>query len=315
MPRTTITKFWVFVILAAVFTATNTACSFEQSPNFPAKNSSYGAVSIIGTVADGAITESSGVVASRCNKDILWTHNDSGDDAFIFAMHINGAKAGTWKLPNAQNFDWEDIATTKDNDGKCYLYIGEIGDNSRKRESYAIYKIREPDVTSGDASSSKSDPRTTEAPETLRFTYPDGGHNAETLMVHPTSGDIYIVTKRVSGPSAVYKLKGDFRRDAATTAEKIADISFPAIPNGFVTGGDISFDGTRVAICDYSAVYELVLPTISAKFDAIWSSPIETIDVGSRAVGEAISYTADGNSLILTSEGKNKPILVVSRKQ
>ena len=315
MPRTTITKFWVFVILAAVFTITNTACTFEQSPNFQANASSYGAVSIIGTVADDAITESSGVVASRCNPDILWTHNDSGDDAFIFAMHMNGAKAGTWKLPNAQNFDWEDIATTKDKDGKCYLYIGEIGDNSRKRESYAIYRNREPDVSSGDASSSKSVPRTIEAPETLRFTYPDGGHNAETLMVHPTTGDIYIVTKRVSGPSTVYKLKGDFRGDAAATAEKVSDISFPAIPNGFVTGGDISPDGTRVAICDYSAVYELVLLTASAKFDTIWSSPIETIDVGSRAVGEAIAYTPDGKSLILTSEGKYKPILVVTRKQ
>ena len=315
MPKKTIAKFWVLVILMAAVGFTILACAFESSDNAQAKVTPYGPVSKLGVVEDDAINESSGVVVSRCNPDILWTHNDSGDDAFIYAMHMNGSRAGTWKIPNAQNFDWEDIATTEDKDGKCYLYIGEIGDNNRKRDSYAVYKIREPNVIDEDASSSKSNPRTSEQPEVLRFTYPDGRHNAETLMVHPVSGDIYIVTKRVSGPSAVYKLKGNFRQNSRSLAEKVADISFPAVPNGFITGGDISSDGTRVAICDYSAVYELVIPTESANFDAIWSSAISIIDVGSRSVGEAIAYSLDGRSLILTSEGRNKPILVVSRKQ
>lgn len=315
MPKTSLSKFWVFVILTISVGLMSISCFLDTGTPLAPKSSAYGSVVKLGSIADPEIIESSGVVASRCDPDILWTHNDSGDDAFIYAMRKDGAKAGTWKIPNAQNIDWEDIATRKDKDGTCFLYIAEIGDNSAKRDSYAVYKVREPKVATEDASSFKANPRISENPEVLGFTYPDGRHNAETLLVHPVSGEMYIVTKRVSGPSAVYKLKPNFRQDGNAIAEKVADVAFPAVPNGFVTGGDISPDGTRVAICDYSAAYEFVLPSGTSNFDAIWSAAIETIDVGSRKVGEAISYTPDGKALILTSEGKGSPIIEVVRTQ
>jgi len=268
-----------------------------------------------GNIAHPEITESSGLTTSKCQPDVYWTHNDSGDDAFIYAINRSGSRLGTWSVIGALNIDWEDIASIKDNNGICFIYIGEIGDNADRRSEHIIYRLPEPRVTLADANSSKQQPLETGRADVLRFSYPDSNHDAETLLVEPKTGDIYVVTKRVSGPAGVYRLKSEFRNDQAVKAEKIADISMPAIPNGFVTGGDISPDGKRGIICDYAAAYEFTLPENAKNFDDIWKQTPETIDVGKRKIGEAVTYTPDGWSFILTSEGKKSTVFGFKRNE
>lgn len=315
MSNKTIAKFSVFVICSASVAVIFSGCSMTASVNpEKAKASHFEAPKTTGKIADASIDESSGIAASKCQPNVFWTHNDSGDDAFIYAIDKSGAKLGTWKVPNAENIDWEDIALFKDSAGKCFIYIGEIGDNQSKRDEHIIYRIREPKAGAENASATKKEPLTSDPADAIHFTYPDARHNAETLLVHPKTADIYVITKRVSGPAAVYRLKSDFGKDGPVKAEKVADLSVPAIPNGFLTGGDISPDGKHVVICDYSAAYEFTLPDGAKNFDDIWTQTPESIDVGSRQVGEAVTYSPDGNSIILTSEGKNTPIIEVLRK-
>src|SRR5205085_11138386 len=45
----------------------------------------------IGTLADPALVEASGVVESRARSGVLWVHNDSGDTARVFAITKAGA--------------------------------------------------------------------------------------------------------------------------------------------------------------------------------------------------------------------------------
>ena len=75
---------------------------------------------------------------------MLWTHNDAGNDALIFGMDTAGKHLGTWRVANAQNVDWESIATYKDPSGKCFLAIGDIGDNDEVRAELEIYRVPEP---------------------------------------------------------------------------------------------------------------------------------------------------------------------------
>jgi hypothetical protein len=146
----------------------------------------------------------------------------------------------------------------------------------------------------------------------MAFRYPDSPHDAETLMVHPNTSDIYVVTKQRETAAVVYKLKPAF--GATVTAERISDLKVPAIPNGFLTGGDISPDGKSVLICDYFAGYEFALPSPEAGFDEIWVQKPVVINLGDRKQGEAIAYSADGLSIIATSEGKNQPLLIAKRR-
>ncbi|HMT06424.1 MAG TPA: hypothetical protein PKA82_00365 [Pyrinomonadaceae bacterium] len=263
----------------------------------------------VGSLEDAEITESSGIAASKCQTGVYWTHNDSGDDAFIFAIGPKGEKLGTWRVPSATNYDWEDIASTRDSNGKCHIYIGDIGDNGAKRDYYIIYKVEEPLITPTAKQSSKHYSNNTQNPESIRFTYPDGKHNAETLLVDPKTGNIYIVTKRFSGPARVFKLiKG------TSVAEKLGEIALPAVPNGSVTGGDISPNGDRLVLCDYSAIYEFKLVGGVTADNFFTATPV-TQTVGDRNIGESVAYAADGNSLFLTSEGSKSAVLQLTRKK
>ena len=316
MSNKTIAKFFAFVILLATICFIFPGCAFVPSNEREREaNSPFDPPKVIGTIRSPDITESSGIAASRCQNDVLWTHNDSGDDAFIYALNMTGESLGTWKVPNAQNIDWEDIAAYKDNSGKCFLYIGEIGDNRAKRPEHAVYRVPEPVIKASDSSSDRKSPLMTENAEVLRFTYPDFNQDAETLMVQPKTGDIYVVTKRVSGPAGVYRLRPAFGREDVTKAEKIAEISVPAIPNGFVTGGDISPDGRHVVICDYTRAYEWTLPDGDGKFDNIWTQEPASIELGKRSIGEAVSYNVDGTTIFATSEKKNSPLITAKRRK
>lgn len=316
MSNKTIAKFFAFVIPLASICFLFSGCAMISSNEREREASSpFDPPKVIGTIKSADITESSGIAASRCQRDVLWTHNDSGDDAFIFALDMTGQSLGTWRVQNAQNIDWEDIAAYKDKSGKCFLYIGEIGDNKTKRPEHAVYRFPEPVIKPSDAGADRKAPLLTEVAEVLRFDYPDFNQDAETLMVHPTTGDIYVVTKRVSGPAGVYRLRPDFGRESLTTAEKIAEISVPAVPNGFVTGGDISPDGRHVIICDYTRAYEWSLADGDAKFDNIWIQQPTSIDLGKRTIGEAVAYNVDGTAIFATSEKKNSPLIQTDRRK
>jgi len=305
-----IAKFLFFVIVASLNAVLFIACSTT-----PVSEISIGFAAPVktGSIVDTALNEASGIAVSKCQPGVLWSHNDSGDDAFIYAFKDTGDKLGTWKIPNAKNYDWEDIAELKDAHGKCWLYLGDIGDNKLRRDEHTIYRVAEPVITADSAASTRREPVIAADAEAIRFKYPDGRHDAETLMVHPRSGDIYIVTKSVSGAAVVFRLRPS-ATDAYLIAEKVADITVPAIPEGFVTGGDISPDGRRATICDYIAGYEWTLPEGDDNFDDIWKEKPVTINIGSRSIGEAISYSPDGNSLYTTSEGKQQPIFRIDRK-
>ena len=131
--------------------------------------------------------------------------------ADIFALDLKGKKLGTWRVTNSKNVDWEDIAAVKNTNGECFLYIGDIGNNTKnKRSKFTIYKVKEPSVTAVAADSSDKNPLSTEPAEAIEIQYPDSAFDAETLMVNQQSGDIYILSKRLSEPSAVYKLKSNY---------------------------------------------------------------------------------------------------------
>lgn len=321
MPQKTITKFSAFVISFSLVSLIFSACSpVSSSEKGNAVNSNknllidYAAPQITGKFESAEITESSGIVASRCNQNAFWTHNDSGNQNLVYAFNIKGEHLGAWRVSGSKNKDWEAVATFQNSKGECFLYLGDIGNNARERAELTIYRVREPQISEANKSTNKTNPETTETAEAIKINYPDTRHDAETLIVHPQTGDIYILTKRISGAAGVYRLKADYAANKTNTLEKIADFSVPAVPNGFLTGGDITPDGKRVIICDYFNAYELKLPEKAKNFDEIWRQELTVVKLGERPQGEAICYASDGKSIIAASEQKHSAIIEVKRK-
>jgi hypothetical protein len=310
----TIAKISTFVIFFAALALISSACDRFASRAKRITSDSFEPPRVVGHIANPDITEASGLVVSKCQPGVFWTHNDSGDGPFIYAIDSSGQNLGTWKVTNAENQDWEDIAEFKGPDGTCYVYIGEIGDNSIRRSVHSIYRVREPIVSEQAKGTRQKNAGTTEQAEILNFSYADINQNAETLLVHPVTGDIYILTKRREGPSGVYKIIPTFGVAEVQKAPKIAEIKVPSIPVGLLTGGDISSDGKHVALCDYIDGYELTLPDGDKNFDDIWKQTPVEMDLGERDTGEAICYSLDGRTVYATTENKNAPIIEVRRK-
>ena len=320
MSKKTISKFSSFVILFSLVCLNFSGCSRASSSNrrsASAENDTadYQNPKVAGKIKSAEINESSGIAASGCQEGVLWTHNDSGDGAFIYAINAKGESLGVWRVASAENKDWEDIAAFKTAAGECFLYVGDIGNNQRTRAELNIYRVKEPIVSKADKSSTRKNARETEPAETIKFEYPDGKYDAESLLVHPQTGDIYVLTKRMDAPSGVYKLAANYSLDKTNTLTRIGELSVPSFPNGFLTGADISPDGKRVIVCDYLDAYELALPASASSFDEIWKQKIAVVHLGEREQGEAVGYAPDGNSIFATSENLNSPVIEVKRQK
>lgn len=86
------------------------------------------------------LRESSGVAASA-DSQAVFTHNDSGDRARLYAFRRSGDLACEMELENAGSIDWEDICSFSLK-GQEYLAIGDVGDNRGERERVDIYVIK-----------------------------------------------------------------------------------------------------------------------------------------------------------------------------
>jgi hypothetical protein len=265
-----------------------------------------------------AVGESSGLAASRLNAGLFWTHNDSGDGPYLYAFDAEGRRRGVWRVSGARAVDWEDMAAGPGPEpGRQYLYVGDIGDNGRERAHLVVYRLPEPRVAPEDAASSRSRPRPTEPAAELRLRYPDGRHDAEALLVHPQTGDLYVVVKNGEPACGVYRLRAaQAAADAVQTLEHVGQFRSPSPLGSLVTGGAFAPDGRRVVICDYLGAYELRLPSgPAADFETIWRQTPAPVALGPRFQGEAVCYRPDGRALLATSEGFPALLVEVELKE
>jgi hypothetical protein len=280
----------------------------------PESASPYPSAKLLATLQNRDVNESSGIMAgggSGADEELFWTHNDSGDQPFLYLFDRSGGNRGTWRVTGATSWDAEDCAAGPGPvRGRRYLYFGDIGDNFSFRSNCVVWRVPEPTVTADALTSSRARPISTAPAEALPFAYPDGAHNCEALLVHPETGAIYLVTKeQEGGASSVYKYPAPLVPGRKETLVKLAAIS----PGGsrsesLITAGDIAPDGRRLILRDYQRLYEYSLPEGSRDFDAIWKQTPRAFPSPRLSQGEAVCYSRDGRSLYLTSENLPTPL-------
>src|SRR2546427_568330 len=87
-------------------------------PLQPSNNdASYAAPKQIGTITDPQLPEISGLVPSHTVKGAWWVHNDSGDQARLYAINSRGQLLAKFTVSEAKNVDWEDLASGPGGDG------------------------------------------------------------------------------------------------------------------------------------------------------------------------------------------------------
>jgi hypothetical protein len=230
--------------------------------------------------------EASGLAMSRRTPARLWTHNDSGQPV-LFALDSKGAVAGQVRVTGAQVEDWEAIAAGACDAGSC-LYIGDIGDNEARRSRITVYQLSEPAEASGTAPVSA----------VFHATYPDGAHDAETLLA--ANGRLYVITKGETGPVALYRFPVPLHANTTMKLERVGEIASKVDADSRITDGSVSPDGQWVVLRSRSALSFLrAAGLLSGQARAASTFRVTSL---AEPQGEGVALGAD-NSVFLTGEG------------
>jgi hypothetical protein len=244
------------------------------------------------------LPELSGFAASRRHHGIFWAHNDSGNAFTVHAMREDGTVVASFPILDADAVDPEDIALgpCAPRDTRSCLYVADIGDNLRTRARVQIIRVVEPLTL-------RSSPL---IGESFAFTYPDGKHDAEAILVDPRTADVIVVTKSLLSLGDAYRvdLHGKPRRQAA---EHVAALSVPSGFDSLVTAASVHPSGTRLLLRTYRNLWEYRRDGARDLVDVLRATPRD-VPGGRQLQGEAVSYTADGTSYLLGGEGDSTPI-------
>ncbi len=235
------------------------------------------------TVQDPAITESSAVVeVGEGPGSRVLTINDSGDGPVVYVLDPRTGRTVGRSTYAGDAVDVEALASGLGGE----IWVGDIGDNNGVRAGVQVYRL--PPLADGDR----------EVPSTAYdLVYPGGARDAETLLVHPQTGRIYVVSKKFTG-GTVYAGPRGLSSDGPNELRAIG----PA--PGIVTDGAFFPDGQHVVLRDYSRAY--VLDTASEPWRGV-----DSFELPDQPQGEGIAVRADGRSLLISSEGERQPVQVV----
>ncbi|MFE1874048.1 WD40 repeat domain-containing protein [Streptomyces sp. NPDC059496] len=238
------------------------------------------------TIADPRIKESSGLAASRIHPGVYWTHNDSDDGPYIYAVDSASGKTVARVTLTGIGKPRDVEAISLGPDGQ--LYVGDIGDNRNGTWDHVwIYRFPEPKQL-GDVTV-----------EAAQFTvkYADGARNAEALMVHPVTGRVYIASKD-ENKGGLYEGPAELTAGGTNVFRRVA-----AVP--WVTDGAFSPDGTRLTLRGY-----FTARTYPWK-DGLPVGEGERVDAPWQGQAESVTYTPDGSTLMFGAEGEGSRVIAV----
>ncbi|MEX0882193.1 MAG: hypothetical protein WDZ72_01845 [Cyclobacteriaceae bacterium] len=246
-----------------------------------------------GKLENKEIDEASGMVVSRTHQNIIYTHNDSGGQPIIFMIDTLAAYRGKIVLEGIENRDWEDIAIGPGPiEGKSYVYVGDIGDNFSTNEKLYIYRFPEPEFI---------EETITIFPDKIILEYPDSPRDAETLLIDPWNGDLFILTKRDSS-NTLYSASFDDLKEEGQDKTRLLE-KVMKIPITMSVAGDISADGKQVLIKNYWVIYYWLRREGESLPEVLQRKPV-LLPYNPEPQGESIAFKPDGNTYFTLSEKK-----------
>ena len=260
-------------------------------------------------LAKGVSDEASGVAVSSRTPNAFFLVDDAtgtGDIVAVDAkgtlltrMPVSGMSAanaealssgpcGTTPLPGAPASD-------------C-LYVGDIGDNNSRRDDIAVYRLAEPDIR-GASGSGADDPLPADE---WHYTYPDGPHNAEGMIID-TDGSVLVVTKpgrAGSPPHRMYRGAPGGGELVLVREFRPPDAQRPL--RTMFTGNvvtDLATAPGRVLLLTYDEVQEYKAPKADAPLSSFPDWPHRRLPLGGLPQAEGVASAADGCGYVVASEG------------
>lgn len=217
---------------------------------------------------DPQIVESSGLVA---RDGLFVTINDSGDSGRTFVVDPTTGRTIGGSAWTTEPEDVEAIAPMPDGSAM----VADIGDNTGSRDSVFLIEVPV------DRGFEEVDPREVE------LTYSDGPRDAETLLVHPVTGRVFVVSKSLLG-GVLYVAPKRLSESGTNELEPLGDVL------GFATDGAFFPDGRHFVLRDYGRAVVYSYPELER---------VGEFALPSQEQGEGIAVDEDG-AVFVSTEGQ-----------
>lgn len=228
---------------------------------------------------DSELKEASAIELVK-GSDLLWTIEDAGNKNNIYGLDLKGNIIKDIDVDNAKNDDWEDL--TSDTMGN--IYIGDFGNNSKKRKTFTIYKIsniaNETDETNADI---------------IDFKMPKGVKSEDFEAFFLLNNAFYIFSKD-NKKNVLLKVPNSIGKH---TAELITEFKLDGKDNK-VTSAAISPDKKTVVLLNHDKLWELT----NFKGDNFFNGDITAHAFKHNSQKEGICFT-NNNTVVISDEQKN----------
>lgn len=236
-----------------------------------------GDLKVIAEVDDN-LTETS-AIEIVANSDLFWTIEDSGNKNILFGLNSKGNIEKAIKILDAKNKDWEDLAS----DNKGNIYIGDFGNNSKKRKNFTIYKLAITENLKDEATA-----------ERLHFKLPKKSKSENFEAFYHHNNSLYLISKTKSTVN-VFKINDTTENQTAT---KISSHKLKGKHN-LITAADIN-EKNEIVLLNHDKVWKLSDYTN----DDIFGGKIEQYELNHDSQKEGVVFK--NNSTILITDEHNK---------
>lgn len=210
-------------------------------------------------------------------SDLIWIIEDAGNDNHVYGLDTNGNVKRDITVTNAENKDWEDLTS----DASGNLYIGDFGNNSRKRKQFTIYKIANPENSEKSVTA-----------EIINFELPKGKNSEDFEAFFIYENSFYIFSKE-SKNCIMLKVPNE----PGTHVAKLAAEFKLEGKNNLITSADISNDGSTVVLLNHDKVWKLTGFTS----DNFLEGKIDPITFEHDSQKEGVCF-ANNSTLLITDE-------------
>ena len=220
----------------------------------------------------------------------------------IIAVGSDGSVKARFRVSgmSADNAEALSAGPCGDRAGRC-IYVGDIGDNNANRKHITVYRLSEPSRIPASASPVAAD--------AWNYTYPDGPHNAEAMIVD-NDGSIIVITKsapsRSTGtvpPHRIYRGSpggGELRFVSAFTPPN-PSMRLQSLFTGTVVT-DAAYSGRRLLLLTYDEVIQYRAPVPNADPATFPSWPHDELPDPRMIQSEGITNDISGCGYEVTSE-------------
>lgn len=146
--------------------------------------------------SDPRLGSPAGLVAGVAHPDVWWTLGTAAGRSRLFALGADGRTRAMFTLTGTAGRTWNALTIVRGTAGAAArLFLTDLREG--RNGSLTLHRVNEPATLADAALPVKS----------YKVQYPDGGHDAGTMLADPREGRIYIITEAASA-AAVYALPG-----------------------------------------------------------------------------------------------------------